>query len=475
MQFFDNQGKPLSHGTVTAFNQSGYSLVPIYDGYGSLYKLPNPATLDAGGRYGNGDSYHQPQTTYYNMVATAADGTTVIQTLNNSQTQPLYEGGTNMSILQDDPFVNVFYVRSSVTDPIHNQGRSYLWNVQSTQNATTDGTPINAASYSVASKNAPRIKDEVVYIPGLGYKFLRSGAYNIESTSQFGMVAWPTDFTMYGRIISVPGGANPTSKTYNSNVDTLVDNYGRSTTEAFTFSATAGDVINIQHYILNENTAYSASVKMTLMITRYGERFNQGHSTPITSFISTPTGGAAPLSVQFTDTSTEFPTSWLWDFGDRNTSTLQNPLYTYTSAQLDNFPYKVSLTATNSSGPGNTAMAEIAVTGVPPGIIYTFPFSVTNTASATQNTFDIRFWADIGQTIVVCTQGLAGTSTADDTYIRLGYEGGPIFMQNDDSGGSPNNLASYILVPAPESSWYIAYIGGYSDTAASGVCGYQVT
>lgn len=53
--------------------------------------------------------------------------------------------------------------------------------------------------------------------------------------------------------------------------------------------------------------------------------------------------GKAPLVIQFSDLSevddTEI-TSWLWDFGDGNTSTQQNPTHIYTEAGL----YTVSLT-----------------------------------------------------------------------------------------------------------------------------------
>ena len=68
--------------------------------------------------------------------------------------------------------------------------------------------------------------------------------------------------------------------------------------------------------------------------------------TPVVAFSATPLSGVAPLNIQFTDSSTNSPTSWLWNFGNNVTSTLQNPSHTYQNAGL----YNVSLTATNSSG-----------------------------------------------------------------------------------------------------------------------------
>jgi PKD repeat protein len=52
---------------------------------------------------------------------------------------------------------------------------------------------------------------------------------------------------------------------------------------------------------------------------------------PNASFTADPISGVAPLTVRFTDTSTENPSSWLWTFGDGNTSTEQHPTHTYTT------------------------------------------------------------------------------------------------------------------------------------------------
>ena len=69
-------------------------------------------------------------------------------------------------------------------------------------------------------------------------------------------------------------------------------------------------------------------------------------TTPVADFSGSPTSGEAPLTVSFTDLSTNNPASWSWDFGDGGTSTAQNPSYEYTAAGT----YTVTLTASNCAG-----------------------------------------------------------------------------------------------------------------------------
>ncbi|MEW5800480.1 MAG: thrombospondin type 3 repeat-containing protein [bacterium] len=52
------------------------------------------------------------------------------------------------------------------------------------------------------------------------------------------------------------------------------------------------------------------------------------------AFTVDPEAGQAPLKVQFTDQSSDQVTSWLWDFGDGESSTSQNPVHTYTRAGI---------------------------------------------------------------------------------------------------------------------------------------------
>jgi PKD repeat protein len=81
--------------------------------------------------------------------------------------------------------------------------------------------------------------------------------------------------------------------------------------------------------------------------------------TPVANFTANVTSGASPLIVQFTDTSTNSPSSWTWNFGDSTTSTLQSPSKTYSVIGT----YTVTHTATNSAGTGSvTKTGYIVVT-----------------------------------------------------------------------------------------------------------------
>lgn len=76
-------------------------------------------------------------------------------------------------------------------------------------------------------------------------------------------------------------------------------------------------------------------------------------TSPVAAFTSNPVSDM----VTFTDNSTGSPTSWMWDFGDGNSSTMQNPTHTYTASGV----YTVCLTATNADGCANTVCQSVTV------------------------------------------------------------------------------------------------------------------
>ena len=68
-------------------------------------------------------------------------------------------------------------------------------------------------------------------------------------------------------------------------------------------------------------------------------------SAPITLFSASDTLSCSGI-INFTDLSSNGPTSWLWDFGDGTTSTLQNPTHAYSNGGN----YTVTLTTSNIYG-----------------------------------------------------------------------------------------------------------------------------
>jgi gliding motility-associated-like protein len=100
---------------------------------------------------------------------------------------------------------------------------------------------------------------------------------------------------------------------------------------------------------------------------------------PQAKFTSNIVSGCNPIVVSFTDQSTSNPTSWFWDFGNGNTSTLQNPQASYTSPGT----YTVSLTATNASG-SNTETKTAYIT------VFKNPVADLSASSATSGCLPLQ-------------------------------------------------------------------------------------
>ncbi|AGB02802.1 PKD domain-containing protein [Methanoregula formicica] len=85
-------------------------------------------------------------------------------------------------------------------------------------------------------------------------------------------------------------------------------------------------------------------------------------AAPVAGFSPSTTSEYNLVPIRFTDTSANVPQSWLWDFGDGTTSTLQNPSHPFASGGT----YSVKLTATNIKGTDlTTRTINISVPPVP--------------------------------------------------------------------------------------------------------------
>lgn len=109
---------------------------------------------------------------------------------------------------------------------------------------------------------------------------------------------------------------------------------------------------------------------------------------PKADFTLSPKRGAAPLTVNFMDTSLGTPTAWFWQFGDGETSSEQNPSHTYAM----NGNYAVTLTVSNSNGSDSISKANAVVATLAPMANFTVsqrsgstPFIVQFTDLSTNN------------------------------------------------------------------------------------------
>ncbi len=185
-------------------------------------------------------------------------------------------------------------------------------------------------------------------------------------------------------------------------------------------------------------------------------------STLAASVAASPSSGQAPLPVVFSASATGGapPYEFLWDFGDGQTSTSQNPSHTYASVgtYVANLTVSDSLNATvmksvtiNVSATAGRLVASLLATPVSGDV----PLVVSFSGSATGGTLPYSFSWDFGD-------GQASTSQNPSwTYANAG-----IYMVNltvTDSSGATAGAGVTITAVAPGTHGY-----GLSISSATG-------
>jgi PKD repeat protein len=174
-------------------------------------------------------------------------------------------------------------------------------------------------------------------------------------------------------------------------------------------------------------------------------------NVPAAVFTDSPLSGPAPLAVQFTDGSTNTPTSWNWAFGDGGTSSLQNPSHTYSTAGT----YTASLTATNAAGSSSAYTQTITVSAATTSVTTSLPpvASFTVTWAAAENTAPLAVQFTDGSTNSPTswnwTFGDGGTSPLQDpsyTYTTAGTYTASLIATN--AAGSSSAYTQTITVNA---------------------------
>jgi gliding motility-associated-like protein len=138
---------------------------------------------------------------------------------------------------------------------------------------------------------------------------------------------------------------------------------------------------------------------------------------PIVNFTPNPTTGCSPLYVQFVDASTAQPGStYLWNFGDNTTSTLQNPSHTF----IQTGTFIITLTITTPDG--CTHSLSLPAVTVYPNPVASFMVNPQAGNTATEFYFYDQSYSNIISWSWTFGDGI-GTSTVQNPTYRYDHSG----------------------------------------------------
>ncbi|MEX0275755.1 MAG: malectin domain-containing carbohydrate-binding protein [Flavobacteriaceae bacterium] len=151
------------------------------------------------------------------------------------------------------------------------------------------------------------------------------------------------------------------------------------------------------------------------------------NEAPVAVATATPESGQAALVVQFTGSNSTDDNndivSYLWDFGDTNTSTEEDPEHTFTSAGI----YNVSLTVTDGGSLTDVANVTITVSSPP-----TAPIAVAS--------------ADVSTGDAPLTVNFTGSNSTDATSYSWDFDDGGATSTSADAQHTFNNPGIYNVV-----------------------------
>ena len=172
---------------------------------------------------------------------------------------------------------------------------------------------------------------------------------------------------------------------------------------------------------------------------------------PVVDFSANVRTGPAPLTVQFTDSSTGNPTSWAWDFNNDGVtdSTLQNPVHTFVAPGT----YQVNLTASNAAGSAHRLKGDYIHATVPGDTNPVVDFSGdvrTGTAPLTTHFTDLTVTNPIAWAWDFQNDGIIDSTERNPTHI---FDTAGTYQVNltatNATGISSRLKSNYIVVTAP--------------------------
>ena len=387
--------------------------VNIYSGSGSAnWPLIATTTFD-----GDGDGSYEAALGIENMDMNYYSGDGKVYWLNN-HTNRVYSD---------------YEVEYDVTNLIKSEDPSVRVKIEKT-GTNFDGR-LKALTLVVAYNDGD--SDEVRYWVNHGGDWINSGS----SSTTFGTSGLASGFinaTLSNVALSSTDGSykfNSVSLDGANPVSPI--NYYENHTWSVTSAITAGSDS------IFEYSPVESSFKTTLATLTV--EYPASESAPSAGFTATLTSGKAPLTVQFTDTSTHSPASWAWDFDNDGTvdSTLQNPSHVYSAEGT----YSVSLTVANTYGSnskvrtgyiivtgggsgGNTTGKDLTITGsvmpVPNKVVFAKEPNTVTTAgisnSGTEDLTNIRidlYADDVSETVPVNTTTISSLAAGENTSVTF--------------------------------------------------------
>jgi PGF-pre-PGF domain-containing protein len=178
----------------------------------------------------------------------------------------------------------------------------------------------------------------------------------------------------------------------------------------------------------------------------------------IANFTQNTTEGLTPLEVQFTDTSTGFPTFWNWSFGDGTYSDIQDVTKTYSTGGY----YEINLTVWNANTTRSSKLGYVDVWN-----------RTSNTFIANQTSGNVTFSVLFTDTSYNATSWFwifDGLNTSTEKSPTFNYTMPGIYSVNHSSSNDHDifwtNISDYITAFPPLTTQPVANFNG---TPLSGV------
>ncbi len=360
-----NPAAPVHKGSLSNANLSNAQSVFVAGNYAyvaspgsnalEIVDVTNPAVPVHKGSITN-PSLLNPKSVFLagNYAYVASSGSNVLEIVDvTNPAVPVHKGSSTTIFSPSSVYVSGNY--AYVT--------SYGSNALVIVDVTNPAIPQNIGTISNAYLNNP----QSVFVAG-NYAYVSSAGTS--NALEIVNVTNPANPVHLGSISNGAGGAllsNPKSVFVSGNY-AHVASYGSNALEIVdigTVTATGVNVVSANKITCSVNLSNKVTGTYNVVVINPDGKFGTLlggftiNNAPVASFYGTPLTGAAPLTVTFTDTSANNPTSWNWSFGDGTFSTTQNPAHTYSQGGV----YTVSLSATSDKGTNTLARTDyIAVT-----------------------------------------------------------------------------------------------------------------